>query len=206
MLIEKLKNAIFNISDFEYINFFQNSKSIKFIYHDVIVCGDENENSISVFYDSEEMGVLTQLKFINKENSLKIFDNILDALDYMKYLSKVTSDVKYASYHYFLHRLKEIEFNYSSFSFSLAGSYPNSSQEDLSIRCDLGDLVLKNKKVKYNCLIIFKNDASCRFSFYPEEPVWNEEKICPKRDVDKIIEYIFNLKVDNYDDIPLIES
>ena len=206
MLIEKLKNAIFNIPDFEYINFFQNSKSIKFIYHDVIVCGDENENSISVFYDAEEMGVFTQLKLINKENSLKIFNNILDALNYMKYLSKVTSDVKYTSYHYFLHRLKEIEFNYNYFSFSLAASYPNSSQEDLSIRCELGDLVVKNKKVKYNCFVIFKNDASCRFSFYPENPIWNEEKICPKRDVDKIIEYILNLKVDNYDDIPLIES
>lgn len=205
-MIENLKNAIFNISDFEYINFFQNSKSIKFIYHDVIVYGDESENSISVFYDAEEMGVFTQLKFINKENSLKIFNNISDALNYMKYLSKVTSDLKYASYHYFFHRLKDVGINYSYFSFSLAGRYPNYSDEDFSIRCDFGDLSIMDQKVKYNCLIIFKNDGSCRFSFYPEEPAWNEEKICPKRDVDQIIEYILNLNVDNYEDIPLIES
>ncbi|WP_153391724.1 hypothetical protein [Chryseobacterium vaccae] len=204
MMIEKLKNAIFNISDFEYINFVQNSKSIKFIYHDVIVYG--YKDSISVFYDDAEMGVLTQLKFINKENSLKTFSDISNALDYMKYLSKVTSEIKYASYHYFLYRLKEIEFNYTHFSFGLVGCYPNYSKENLSIRCDFGGLSIMNKQVRYNCLIIFNNDGSCKFSFYPENPEWNEEKICPKRDVDKIIEYILNLKVDNYDDIPLIES
>ncbi|KPE48985.1 hypothetical protein, partial [Chryseobacterium indologenes] len=183
MMIEKLKNAIFNISDFEYINFVQNSKSIKFIYHDVIVYG--YEDSISVFYDDAEMGVLTKLKSINKKNSLKTFNDISNALDYMKYLSKVTSEVKYASYHYFLHRLKEIEFNYTYFSFGLVGSYPNYSKESLSIRCDFGGLSIMNKQVKYNCLIIFNNEGSCKFSFYPEKPGWNEEKICPKRDVDK---------------------
>ncbi|HCN48446.1 MAG TPA: hypothetical protein DIT10_05020 [Chryseobacterium sp.] len=206
MVIEKLKNAIFNISDFEYINFLQTPKSIRFVYYDVIVYGEENENSISVFYDAEEMGVFTQLKFINKKNSLKIFNDVSDALNYMKYLSKVTSDIKYASYHYFLHRLKEIELYYSYFSFDLSGSSPDSSQENQSIRCNFGDITIKDKKVKYNCLIIFKYDGSCRFSFYPEEPAWNEEKICPKRNVDQIIEYLLNLKVENYEEIPLIES
>lgn len=206
MLIEKLKNAIFNISDFEYINFSQNFKTIKFIYHDVVVYGNENENSISVFYDAEEMGVLTHLKFINKENTLKVFNNVFDALNYMKYLSKATCDIKYELYHYFLYRLKEIELNYNCFSFGLSRRYPNYSEENLSIRCNIGDLTIRERKVKYNFLIIFKNDGSCRFSFYPEEPVWNEEKICPKKDIDKILDYILNLKVDNYEDIPLIES
>ncbi|MCT2407684.1 hypothetical protein NZD88_09060 [Chryseobacterium antibioticum] len=203
-MIENLKNAIFNISDFEYINFVQDSTSIKFIYQDVIVYG--YKDSISVFYDDTEMGVLTQLKFINKENSLKTFSDISNALSYMYYLSRVTSDIRYTLYHYFLHRLKEIEFNYTHFSFGLVGSYRNYSKDNRSIRCDFEGLSIMNKKVRYNCLIIFNNDGSCKFSFYPEDPEWNEEKICPKREVDKIIEYILNLKVDNYEDIPLIES
>lgn len=42
--------------------------------------------------------------------------------------------------------------------------------------------------------------------FIPEKPVWNEGKEYPKSDVDEIIEYILNLNVDTYEDIPLIES
>lgn len=204
MLIEKLKYAIFAIADFEDINFEQKSESIRFIYNDVVVYG--NENSISVFYDAEEMGVLTRLKSINKENTLKVFKSIPDAFNYMIYLSKVTSDIKYTLYHYFLYRLKEINLIYNSLSFKLVGNFQNYSGEKIGIRCTLKDLSIEGRKLKYNFLIIFKNDKSCRFSFYPEEAAWSEEKICPKRDVDKIIEYILNLKVDNYDDIPLIES
>lgn len=58
MLVEKLKNAIFNLSDFEYVNFIQNSKTIKFIYHDIVVHADDNKAVIAVFYDAEEMGGL----------------------------------------------------------------------------------------------------------------------------------------------------
>jgi hypothetical protein len=34
----------------------------------------------------------------------------------------------------------------------------------------------------------------------------NEGKKCPETEVAEIIEYILNLNVDNYDNIPLIES
>lgn len=204
-MIEKLKYALFSIPDYDiYRMYFQTKDSITVYYKNVIVKATSEE--ISVFYDSEEHFVTKGLKYLDKNTTLKNFTDIPSALDYMKYLSLVTLDIRYTLYHYFLFKLKNVGINYNYFSFVLAGSYPNYSEDNLSIRCEIGGLSIMDKKVKYNCLIIFNNDGLCRFSFHPEEPLWNEEKICPKRDVDKIIEYILNLKVDNYDDIPLIES
>ncbi|SHN07970.1 hypothetical protein SAMN05444360_1418 [Chryseobacterium carnipullorum] len=204
-MIEKLKYALFSISDYDiYRKYFQTKDSITIYYKNVIVKATNDE--ISVFYDSEEHFVTKGLKYLDKNNTLKLFTDIPAAIDYMSYLSLVTLDIRYTLYHYFLFKSNESEIDYKSISFVLVGSYPNYSEENLSIRCDIGGLTIKNRKVKYNCLILFNNDGSCRFSFYPEEPAWNEEKICPKRDIDKIIEYILNLNVDNYEDIPLIES
>lgn len=203
-MIEKIKNAIFNIPNFEYINFSQNSKGIKFIYYDVIVFG--NKDSISVFYDSEEMGVFNKLQFINKKNSLETFNEISDALNYMNYLSKVVNDIRYETYHYFFYKMKEAKISNINISFGFGGHYPNSSKEDLIIRCDVSDLSINEKKVKYNFVVTFDKNYKCKLSFYPEDPIWDEGKDCPETDVDNIIEYILNLNVDNYEDIPLIES
>ncbi|UCA59362.1 hypothetical protein KB553_20445 [Chryseobacterium rhizoplanae] len=203
-MIERLKNAIFNISDFEYINFYQNSESIKFIYYDVIVHG--NKDSILVFYDAEEMGVFNKLRFINKKNSLEKFNTISDALNYMKYLSKVASDIRYETYHYFIYKLKETKIDTRNISFGFGGNYANYSKENLSIRCDISDISIKENKIKFNFVVTFDKDYKCKLWFYPENPVWNEGKECPETDVDKIIEYILNLKVYSYDDIPLKES
>ncbi|MEN4762891.1 hypothetical protein ABEG63_21405 [Chryseobacterium sp. C39-AII1] len=204
-MIEKLKYALFSIPDYDiYRKYFQTKDSITIYYKNVIVKATNDE--ISVFYDSEEHFVAKGLKYLDKNTTLKLFNDVPSAIDYMNYLSLVTLDIRYTLYHYFLFKLKDVGINYNYFSFGFAGSYPNYSEDNLSIRCDFGNLSIVDKKVKYNCIIIFNNDGSTRFSFYPEEPAWNEQKICPKRDVDKIIEYILNLKVDNYEDIPLIES
>ncbi|MCY1660767.1 hypothetical protein [Chryseobacterium sp. SL1] len=206
-MIENLKYALFSIP--EYLNlkslkYFQTDDNITIYYKNVIVKATNDE--ISVFYDSEEHFVTKGLKYLDKNTTLKIFTDIPSAINYMNYLSLVTSDIKYTLYHYFLFKSNKLGINYKSLSFVLVGNYSNDSEDNLSIRCEIGNLTVKNRKVKYNCLIIFNNDGSCRFSFYPEKPLWNEEKICPKRDVDKIIDYTLNLKVDNYEDIPLIES
>lgn len=204
-MIEKLKYALFSIPDYDiYRKYFQTKDDITIYYKNVIVNATNHE--VSVFYDSEEHFVTKGLKYLDRNNTIKFFNDIPSAIDYMNYLSSVTSDIRYTLYHYFLFKSKDVGINYNYFSFGLAGSYPNYSEDNLSIRCEMGDLTIKNRKVKYNCLIIFNNDGSCKFSFYPEKPAWNEEKICPKRDIDKIIEYILNLDVDNYEDIPLIES
>ncbi len=204
-MIEKFKYALFSIPDYiKNLKYFQNDNSIKVYYYNVVVIATNSE--ISVFYDSEEHFVTKELKYLNKNNTIKSFNDVPSAIDYMNYLSLVTLDIRYTLYHYFLFKSNESKINYKSLSFVLVGSYPNYSEDNLSIRCEIGDLIIKNRKVKYNCLMIFNNDGSCRCSFYPEEPAWNEEKMCPKRDVDNIIEYILNLNVDNYEDIPLIES
>jgi hypothetical protein len=204
-MIEKLKYALFSIPDYGiYRKYFQTKDDITIYYNNVIIKATNNE--VSVFYDPKEHFIKKGLKYLDKNNTMKSFNDIPSAIDYMNYLSSVTSDIRYTLYHYFLFKLKDVGIYYNYFSFGLAGSYPNDSEDNLSIRCDFGDLTIIDKTVKYNCLILFNNDGSCRFSFYPEEPLWNEGKICPQRDVDKIIEYILNLNVDNYKDIPLIES
>lgn len=204
-MIEKLKYALFSIPDYDiYRKYFQAKDSITIYYNNVIIKATDRE--VSVYYDPEEPLVAKDLKYINKDNTIKSFDDVPSSIDYMNYLSLVTSDIRYTSYHYFLYRLKELELSYDYFSFGLAGDYPNYSEENLSIRCDISDISIKENKVKFNFVITFDKDYKCKLWFYPENPIWNEGKKCPKRDVDKIIEYILNLKVDNYDDIPLIES
>ena len=203
-MIEKLKNAIFSLSDLEYISFFQNSDSIKFIYYDVVIYGCKD--SISVFYDSEEMGVFNKLKFLSKINSLKEFNEITDAFNYMKYLSKVTNDVRYETYHYFIYKMKQAKIKNNNISFDLSGGYSNYSEESLSIRCDISDLNINGFNVKYNFIVTFNRNYKCKLWFYPENPTWNESKECPKTNIDEIIDYILNLKVDNYEGIPLKES
>ncbi|WP_288445556.1 hypothetical protein [uncultured Chryseobacterium sp.] len=204
-MIEKLKYALFSIPDYDiYRRYFQTSDSIIVYYNNVIVKATNKD--ISVYYDPEDPLISKNLKYINKDNTIKSFDDISPAIDYMNYLSSVTSDIRYTLYHYFFFKLQDVGISYNYLSFGLAGNYPNYNENNLSIRCDFGDLSIMNKKVKYNCIIIFNSDGSSRFSFYPEEPAWNEEKICPKKDIDKILEYILNLKVDNYKDIPLMES
>lgn len=204
-MIEKLKFALFNIPGYSiYRKYFETHDQIKIYYHNVIVMATNNE--VLVYYDSEEHFVTKNLKYVDRDNTLKSFDNISSAIDYMNYLSLVTSDIRYAQYHYFFFKMKKTEMNYNYCSFGLAGGFPSPSEEDLVIRCDIGDLSIKGKKVRYNLIVIFKNDNSCKLSFYPEQPAWNEGKTCPETDVDKIIGYVLNLKVDNYKDIPLIES
>ncbi len=204
-MIEKLKYALFSIPDYDiYRRYFQTNDSITIYRSNVIIKATNKE--VSVYYDPDEPLIAKDLKYISKENTIKSFEDIPSAIDYMNYLSLVTSDIRYTSYHYFLYRLKEIKLNYEYFSFGLAGSYSDYSEQNLSIRCDVSELSINEKKVKYNFIVIFDKNYKCRLSFYPEKPVWNEGKNCPETEVDKVIDYIINLNVDNYEDIPLIES
>lgn len=204
-MIEKLKYALFSIPDYDiYRRYFQTNDSIMIYYNNVIVKATKHE--VSVYYDQEDPLIAKDLKYITKSNTIKSFDDIPSAINYMYYLSLVTSDIRYTSYHYFLHRLKDIELNYDYFSFGLAGNYPNYSEENLSIRCDVSDICIRGNKIKFNFVVTFDKDYSCQLSFYPEKPIWNEGKNCPEKDIDKIIHYILNLKVDNYEDIPLLET
>lgn len=201
-MLEELKYALFNINNYElHRSFITENDNIKFVYNYVIVHGTNDE--IFVFYDFEEMKVTKQLKYIGKNNSLKTFDRVSSAMDYMKYLANVTTDIRYELYHYFMFKLKEYKIIYRSMAFNTVN---NISLEEMMLRCDINNISIRGHKVKYNFIIIFKKDSKCKLSFYPENPLWDEGKDCPEVDVDKVIEYILNLKVDNYEDIPLIES
>lgn len=201
-MIEKLKYALFSLPDYNfYKSYYQNSDGIKIYYYNVII--DGTDDGISVFYDPEEYFVDKEIKYLNKENTLKTFNDVSAAMDYVRYLVLVIADERHRLYHYFMFKLKyfEISYNHESFGYSGIGL-----KEDKMIRCDISDLLVKGRKVKYNFVVVFKKGFICTLSFYPENPGWSEEKVCPETDVDKIFEYILNLKVDNCDDIPLAYS
>lgn len=201
-MLEELKYALFNIDNYElYRSFIIEGDNIKFAYNYVIV--HSTNDKILVFYDFEEMKVTKQLKYIDKNNSLKTFDRVSSAIAYMKYLSNVTTDIRYELYHYFIFKLEEHKIVYKNFSFNTVN---NISLKEMMLRCDINDISIRGQKVRYNFIIIFKKDSTCKLSFYPENPIWDEGKDCTEFDVDNIIEYILNLKVDKYEDIPLIES
>ncbi|MBK1897379.1 hypothetical protein [Chryseobacterium paridis] len=201
-MLEEIKYSLFDFDDYNLNrNFEQSDNYVKYVYKNVIVFG--TEENISVYYDVEDMRTTKKLQFINKYNTLKKFNNTYAAISYTKYLSNVTTDIRYEMYHYFMYQLKESEIEYKTLLFNPVNNY---TIEDMMLRCDISDLSIKGRKVKYNFIIILKKDGKCNLSFYPENPVWDEGKDCPETDVDKIIEYILNLNIDNYDDIPLIES
>lgn len=201
-MLEEIKYSIFSICNYDlYRNFEERDNSIKFVYKSVILYGAEN--NISVYYDADDMRATRKLQFINKNNTLKTFSIVSAAMAYMKYLSNVTTDIRYELYHYFMFKLKEYKIVYRNLSFNTVN---NILLEDMMLRCDIHDLSIKGNKVKYNFVIIFRKDGKCDLSFYPENPVWDEGKDCPETEVDKVIDYILNLKVDSYDDIPLKES
>lgn len=201
-MLEELKYALFNIDNYElYRDFTIENNDIKFVYNYVMVHGTQDK--IFVFYDFEEMKITKQLKYINKNNTLKIFNKVSSAINYMKYLSNVTTDIRYELYHYFMFKLKELDIQYKVLLFNPVNNY---TVEDMMLRCDISDLSIQGQKVKYNFIVIFKKDGKCKLSFYPENPVWDEGKDCPETEIDKVIDYILNLKVDNYKDIPLKES
>lgn len=100
-MIEDLKYALLSIPNYDlHINYTERKDSIKSVYHDIVIEGFENH--ISVFYDPNERWVYKKLQYLNKENSIKKFQSVSAAMGYMKYLSKVTEDVRYELYHYFV--------------------------------------------------------------------------------------------------------
>lgn len=201
-MLEELKYALFNIDDYNlYRNYDQKANTLKFIYKDVIVYG--TDKNISVFYDANDTQTMIELKYINKSNSLKTFDKVSSAINYMRYLSNITTDPRYELYYYFIYKLKVEEVSFNVMSFGLTN---NTSTDSFLIRCDIGGLKIRGNKVNYNFVIVFKSNYKCELQFYPERPLWNEGKICPESDIDKVLVYILNLNVNNYEDILLKES
>lgn len=206
MDIENIKVTLFNLYCSTGVNpFFESlyAQNGKIIAVNRNVHIEANEKEIIVFFDESLYLYPKGIQYLTKENTYKTFQSISFALEYFQYIVRATNDIRFEVYHYFLYKLQKNGILNRSWGFHYVNNY---TMEDMMLRCDISDLSIKGKKMKYNFVIIFNNEGSCKFSFYPEKPGWNEEKICPKRDVDKIIEYILNLKVDNYDDIPLIES
>lgn len=197
-MLEELRYALFAFFGNGISHYFicENDK-IEFIYDDITLMGFEEK--ILVFYESNKMGVLRKSTYLNKENTMKVFYKVSSAISYLEYLAKVIVDNKYELYHYFLFKLRAMHFNYKSMSFSIVS-------DNTAIRCDISRLDLNGNRLQYNFIFISKNDSSCTLSFYPEQPLWNEGKICPESDVDKILDYIKTLSVYNYDEIPLKEK
>jgi hypothetical protein len=194
-MIEELKYTLLGTYNDNILSFIQTNNSLKFTYYNLII--ESIENKIIVYYDSDEiMG--QKLEYLNKKNTLKIFTKVSSAINYVKYLLKVVTDSQFELYHYFLFKLKEIKLTYDSLFFMISDSG--------AIRCDVSDLMLNGNILKYNFIFIITKDSSFELKFHPKKPIWNEGKICPKKNIDEIIDYIMYLNTLHYDEITLKEQ
>ncbi|MBW8521894.1 hypothetical protein K0U91_05355 [Chryseobacterium chendengshani] len=200
-MIEDLKYALFNIGDWDlYLNYKQSDDDLIFTYKNITIQGKRNK--INVFYDGDSSSNIGNLKYLNKINSYKSFGDTATAVNYIKYLSKILSDSRYEIYHYFLFKLAISNIKFKCITFSVVN---NTSIDTFRIRCDISQVTVNSSFVDYNFVIIFKKNYECELSFYPKQPLWDEMKRCPKTNVDDIIDFILEINVDSYVDIPLTE-
>lgn len=207
MMLEELKYVLLNLHNKNLVSGFSQftikDSAIRIIYCDIIVEGYEDK--VLVYYDNDTtiMGVYKRLQYLNKENTLRIFENVSIAMEYLHYLVKTAEDIRFELFHYFLFRLDEIKFKYNELDFGVSRNF---SFEELIVNCTLSCIELNGNKLQYTLHIMFFNDNTCKLSFIPQEPLWNEGKVCPETQIDRILHYIKTLNAYNYKDIPLNET
>lgn len=206
MHIENLKVTLFNLYCSAGVNpFFESfyAQNGKIIAVNRNVHIEANEKEINVFFDESLYLYPKGIQYLTKENTYKTFQSISFALEYFQYIVRATNDIRFEVYHYFLYKLQKNGIINGSWDFHYTN---NENMESMILNLGIFDLMKGDKKLYFNIEILFFKENMCKMKFIPEKPTWNEGKVCPKSDVDEIIEYICNLKVNNYEDIPLIES
>ncbi len=206
MLIEKLKVTLFNLycstgaNPFFESLYIQNGK-ITAVNKNVHIEGNEEE--IIVFFDESLYLYPKGMQYLTKDNTYKTFQSINFALEYFQYIVRAINDIRFELYHYFLYKLQKNGIKNGSWDFHYTN---NENMESMILNLSIFDLIKADEKLYFNIEILFFKENKCKMRFIPVKPAWNEGKLCPKRDVNEIIEYILNLEANNYDDIPLIES
>ena len=206
MHIENLKVTLFNLYCSNGANPFFEFLSVedgRVIAKNRNVYIEGNGEEIIVFFDENLYLYPKKSQYLTKDNTYKTFQTISFALEYFQYIVRATNDIRFELYHYFLYKLQKIGIVNDSWNFHYTN---NENMENMIINLGIFNLIKYNKKLYFNIEILFFKENTCKLSFIPEKPLWNERKICPERDVDEIIEYINNLTAYNYEDIPLIES
>ena len=195
-MVEDLRFALINLDkDGDFSHFEECSNGLIAVYRNIVISGMENE--ICVYFDSNEMGVLEESKYLDKQNTLKSFSDIYLALNYLKYLSKVKENIRYELYHCFLFKIKELEYTYDVLQLNVANEF---------IRCDFSNLKTQVTSLCYNFIFVSQENGLCELRFYPEKPLWDESKVCPENNINRIVDYISHLKATKYENIPLKEE
>ncbi len=207
MILEELKYALINLNCSDELtlkpfleHFYMKEGVLIAKVRNVILEGTENE--IVVLFDNNSYLYPERLEFLNKENTIKTFQNHYSAIEYLKYLVRATKDVRFEMFHYFQYKLKEIGFEYESWGFCYTN---NESLEKLIVNFSLGNIIKNGNKMNFSIHIRFFKNKTCILTYHPEKPLWDEGKICPERQLDKILNFVKKLNVIHYDDIPLNE-
>ena len=197
-MIDELKyNLLPLLGDKECTEFSEGKNRLSFIYSNVKIEGTNSQ--IIVFYEPNLIGTSQKSAYLNKENTLKAFYDVTRSISYLKYLIFLLSDARHEVHYYFIHKLKELNITHDFSQLTSTGN-------DQYLRCDISGLSLEGKPLNYNYLLIIGRNNLCRFSFYPEEPLWNEGKTCSENDIVKIMDYIKNMETLNYEDIQIKEA
>ena len=206
MILEDLKYALLNLYGSDEANpflehFYMSEGKLIATCRNITLEG--HENGIDVFFDNSLHLPPKQLEYLNKENTLKTFQSPSSAIEYFHYLIRASKDVRFEMYHYFISKLQEIGIEYESWSFYYTN---NESLERLIVNSGISNIKKNKKKLNFNIHIMFFKNNACQMTFFPENPLWNEGKVCPETQIDKILNYVKKLNFESYDDIPLNET
>lgn len=196
-MIDDLKISL--LGQFNYANFskFQITEDSLFVVSNHVAI-EAFDDEITIYCTCQKDVDNNRKAFLTKENTIKRFSSVSSSLNYIKYLLKVLKDVKLQLYTVFLFEMKKMDFEFKNVDFFITSNS--------SLRCDLNGLKCKTRKIQYNLIFIARDDYYCELNFYPENPLWDEVKLCPETEIFNILAFISNLKVDNYSDIKLIEQ
>ena len=206
MIFEELKLALLNLycsdnTDPFFEHFWMLEDKVFATTNNVMIVGDET--NIVVYFDENLHSPIKPLQYLSKDNTSKEFQTSYSAIEYFKYLLRATKDVRFELYHYFLSMLKKMGIKYSSRSFRYTN---NEKLECLVLNLNLSVYEIDKLNVNLFIHIKFFINNTCEMIFIPEEPLWNEGKVCPETQIDRILHYIKALNAYNYKDIPLNET
>jgi hypothetical protein len=164
------------------------------------------DDQIDVFFENPSENSRRRWEYLTPENTFKRFQSPPAALEYLHYLIRATNDVRFEMYHYFIFKLQEIGMEYKYWSFDYTYYYGKVDLEHLIVNTGVGDLKKKGLELNFSIQIeLFKNNT-CQLIFVSPEPLWNEAKICPETQLHKVLDYVQNLNVCEYDEIPIEET
>jgi hypothetical protein len=103
-------------------------------------------------------------------------------------------------------KLQEIGMEYKSWDFHYTCFHGKPDLEHLILNTGVADIKKKGLELDFSIQIQLYKNNTCLLYFVSPDVLWNEGKICPGTQLHKALDYVQNLNVGKYDEIPIEET